>query len=261
MRTAGDEYTVATSDGAQRILGNVRRTDGEPMRDFLRAESGLSMRATFDELLAGASATIVIAASAWIVAAVLGLVLAVVANIGPRVIRQPLKGLILVLRSIPELIVFYFGLGALGLNIPPFVAAALGLGIATGAYAAEYYRGALMTVPPSQVDAGKSLGLSALGVMRLVVIPQAFPVVVPPLANAFIGLLKNATLASAVGAPEILYRARNVISRTGDIGSTVMLVVLMYVVATLPLTRLVAILERRIQGQMRGHTEALRWTR
>jgi len=222
------------------------------------------MRATFDELLAGASATIAIAVGAWIVAAVLGLLLAVLADIGPRVMRLPLKGLILSLRSIPELIVlylFYFGLGAFGLNIPPLVAAALGLGIATSAYAAEYYRGALMTVPVSQVDAGTSLGLSALGVMRLVVIPQALPVVVPPLANAFIGLLKNATLASAVGAPEILYRARNVISRTGDIGSTVALVVLMYVVATLPLTRLVAILERRIQAQMRGHTQALRWAR
>jgi len=222
------------------------------------------MRATFDELLAGASATITIAVGAWIVAAVLGLLLAVLADIGPRVIRQPLKGLILVLRSIPELIVlylFYFGLGALGLNIPPLAAAVLGLGIATGAYAAEYYRGALMTVPASQVAAGTSLGLSALGVMRLVVIPQALPVVVPPLANSFIGLLKNATLASAVGAPEILYRARNAISRTGDIGSTVVLVVVMYVIATLPLTRLVAILERHIQGHMRGHTEPLRWAR
>jgi His/Glu/Gln/Arg/opine family amino acid ABC transporter permease subunit len=222
------------------------------------------MRATFDELLAGASATIAIAVGAWIVAAVLGLLLAVLADIGPRVMRQPLKGLILSLRSIPELIVlylFYFGLGAFGLNIPPLVAAALGLGIATGAYTAEYYRGALMTVPTSQFDAGTSLGLSALGVMRLIVIPQAFPVVVPPLANAFIGLLKNATLASAVGAPEILYRARNEISRTGDISSTVVLVVLIYLVTTLPLTRLVAILERRIQAQMRGHTQELRWGR
>jgi ABC-type amino acid transport system permease subunit len=106
-----------------------------------------------------------------------------------------------------------------------------------------------MTVPSTQREAGLSLGLSRLGVLWWVVIPQVVPFVVPPLLNAFVGLLKTATLAAAVGAPEVLYRAQNEMNRSGRITLVVAAVILLYVGVTMPLTRVVAILERRVRSR------------
>ena len=71
--------------------------------------------------------------------------------------------------------------------------------------------------------------------------------VVPPLLNAFVGLLKTATLAAAVGAPEILYRGQNEMNRTGQIVLVVAVIIGLYVLVTMPLTRAVAVLERRVR--------------
>src|SRR2546426_176499 len=79
---------------------------------------------------------------------------------------------------------------------------------------------------------GLSLGLSRLQVMRLVVLPQTTPFLIPPLLNTFIGLLKTATIASAVGAPEILYRGQAIISRSGIIIPVALSVIGLYVVVT-----------------------------
>ena len=71
---------------------------------------------------------------------------------------------------------------------------------------------------------------------------------VPPLLNSFVGLLKTATLAAAVGAPEILYRGQNAMSRTGQIVLVMGLIIALYVIVTMPLTRAVAVLERRLRS-------------
>jgi ABC-type amino acid transport system permease subunit len=85
-----------------------------------------------------------------------------------------------------------------------------------------------------------------------VVIPQVVPFVVPPLLNAFVGLLKTATLAAAVGAPEVLYRAQNEMNRSGHITLVVAAVILLYVGVTMPLTRVVTVLERRVRRRARA---------
>jgi ABC-type amino acid transport system permease subunit len=128
------------------------------------------------------------------------------------------------------------------------VAAIVTLGVTESAFTAEYYRAGFMTVPDSQREAGQSLGLSALGVFRLIVIPQTIPFVMPPLLNAFVGLLKTATLAAAVGAPEVLYRGQNDMTRTGLIVPIVIAIIGLYMLVTIPLTRAVARLERRARA-------------
>ena len=79
--------------------------------------------------------------------------------------------------------------------------------------------------------------------------PQVVPFVAPPLLNAFVGLLKTATLAAAVGAPEALDRAQNEMNRSGRITLVVAAVILLDVRVTMPLTRVVAILERRVRSR------------
>jgi His/Glu/Gln/Arg/opine family amino acid ABC transporter permease subunit len=207
------------------------------------------------ELLTGATTTGLIAFGAWVVAALLGLLIAVVRNLRPPIIGGVLDGAVIVLRSVPQLIVVYllfFGLGAIGLRLGGIVAVILALGITDAAFTAEFYRGGLRTVPERQREAGLSLGLSRLQVMRLVVLPQTIPFLIPPLLNTFIGLLKTATIASAVGAPEILYRGQAIISRSGIIIPVALSVIGLYVIVTWPLTQLVAVLESRVRARGRA---------
>jgi His/Glu/Gln/Arg/opine family amino acid ABC transporter permease subunit len=202
------------------------------------------------ELLRGAGVTLQIACGAWLVGSSLGLVLAVLRDLGVPAIKSAQSALLIALRSVPQLVILYllfFGLGAIGIQINSILAAILALGVTDAAFAAEYYRAGFMTVPWTQREAGFSLGLSRAGVLARVVIPQTIPFVVPPLLNSFVGLLKTATLAAAVGAPEILYRGQNAMSRTGQIFLVMGLVIGLYVVATMPLTRAVAVLERRMR--------------
>jgi His/Glu/Gln/Arg/opine family amino acid ABC transporter permease subunit len=205
----------------------------------------------FYDLVRGGVVTVEIAISAWAVAAAMGLVLAVLRDLGGAAVRTLVVSLITMLRSLPQLVVLYllyFGVGALGVNVNSLVAAILALGITESAFTAEYYRAGFMTVPDSQREAGRSLGLSALGVFRLIVMPQTIPFVVPPLLNAFVGLLKTATLAAAGGAPEVLYRGQNDMTRTGLIVPIVIVIIGLYVLVTIPLARAVAFLERRARA-------------
>jgi His/Glu/Gln/Arg/opine family amino acid ABC transporter permease subunit len=195
--------------------------------------------------------TLEIAFGSWLVAVVLGLALAASRDLGHWAVRIPLVVLVTVLRSVPQLIVLYilfFGLPAVGVQIGSLTAAILGLGVTEAAFTAEYYRAGFMTVPETQRDAGSSLGMSRFAIMRLVVVPQAVPYVVAPLLNTFVSLLKIATLAAAVGAPEILYQAQQIYNINGEIVGVMALVIVIYIVVTIPLTRGVALLDKRIRS-------------
>jgi His/Glu/Gln/Arg/opine family amino acid ABC transporter permease subunit len=209
------------------------------------------MGATVADLLRGGVVTLKIASGAWVVGAVLGLALAVLQDLGLAPVKIFQASLTITLRSVPQLVILYllyFGLGAVGIQINSILAAILALGVADAAFTAEYYRAGFMTVPWTQREAGFSLGLSRMGVLMRVVVPQTIPFVVPPLLNSFVGLLKTATLAAAVGAPEILYRGQNDMSRTGEIVLVVTIIMGLYVVVTMPLTRAVAVMERRLRS-------------
>ena len=203
-------------------------------------------------ILPGAVVTIEIAVGAWLVSATLGLVLAVMRDTRQPLLTVPVSLSVEVLRAIPQLVVLYivfFGLGGVGINLDSLTAAIVGLGIADAAFSAEYYRAGFLTIPATQRDAGVSLGLKSLQVTRFVIIPQIIPFVIPPLLNSFVGLMKSATLASAVGAPEILYGGRNYMETTGHVAPAAVAIMGLYIVATLPLTRVVRNLEKRIRSR------------
>ena len=204
----------------------------------------------FVDLLQGGVVTLQIATGAWVLGAMLGLALSISVDLGHGLTRVAVTAVSTILRSVPVLVilyVLYFGLGYVGLNLSSLLAAILGLGIAESAFLAEYYRAGIMTVPHAQRDAGASLGLSRFGVLRHVVIPQTVRFMTPPLLNSFAGLLKTATIASAIGAPEILYRGQADMQRVGHLLAISALVIIIYVVFTVPLTRFVGVLESRVQ--------------
>lgn len=94
--------------------------------------------------------------------------------------------------------------------VTPFLAAILGLGINQGAYTSEVVRAGILSVDEGQTEASKALGLTSGATMRTVVLPQAMRVILPPIGNEVIGMLKTTSLASAIGASEVLNQAQHI---------------------------------------------------
>ena len=92
----------------------------------------------------------------------------------------------------------------------PFVAALLGLGINQGAYTSEVVRAGMLSVDIGQYEAAQAIGMTRLRALRRIILPQAMRVVIPPLGNEFIGMVKLTSLASVIQYPEVLHNAENI---------------------------------------------------
>ena len=158
-------------------------------------------------------------------------------------------------RGIPALItIFGFGIMlpiAMKVKIPggPVGAATLGLIVVSSAYMAETIRAGIQAVPKGQTEAARSLGMSSGRTMFFIVLPQGFRIIIPPLTNEFVLLLKDTSLFFVIGATPLTYElttyARNGLSTYANATPMVM-AALLYLVVTIPLTRLTAWLERRM---------------
>ena len=124
---------------------------------------------------------------------------------------------------------------------------ALTLGINSGAYVAEIFRGGLMSVDSGQNEAGRSLGLNYLDTMRFIVVPQAFKNVLPALGNEFITLFKDTALINIIGGKELVYAAQAVGSKTYDVMYPYLGIAVIYLVMVMLLTWLQGKLERRLR--------------
>ncbi|MGQ0548645.1 MAG: amino acid ABC transporter permease [Armatimonadota bacterium] len=111
--------------------------------------------------------------------------------------------------------------------------AIIGLAVGYGAYLAEIYRAGIESIPRGQMEAARSMGLTYGQAMRFVILPQALRVVLPPLGNDFIALLKDSALASAIAVPELTQAGRLLSSRTFRAFETYNMVALLYLVMTL----------------------------
>jgi aspartate/glutamate/glutamine transport system permease protein len=127
-----------------------------------------------------------------------------------------------------------------------FNAAVLGLILYHAAYVGEIVRGGLLGVDKGQIEAARSLGLSYLGMLRYVQLPQTFRSVIPPLGNIAIALVKNTSLAATIGLAELLRAAEIVESRTFRAEEAFGAVALLFLTLTVPLGFAVNWLERRL---------------
>ncbi len=129
-------------------------------------------------------------------------------------------------------------------------AGVLALVVVSAAYMAETLRAGIQAVPKGQVEAAKSLGMSGFWAMISIVLPQALRIVIPPLTNEFVLLLKDSSLLAIVGASaserELTTLSRDTLTESSN-GTPLLVAAVMYLIITLPLTRLVARLERRTQ--------------
>lgn len=148
---------------------------------------------------------------------------------------------------LPVLVFVYSGLPKAGLRLPTaFESAVAGLGVYTAAFVAEVVRAGLQSIHRGQIEAALSLGMSFPQMVRLVLLPQAFRMMIPPLGTVFIALVKNTSIASAIAVEELLYQAEFIIGRTFA-DWPMLLAFLLYLVITVPMSGLVNLLERRLR--------------
>jgi polar amino acid transport system permease protein len=125
-----------------------------------------------------------------------------------------------------------FGVVSTVAIMTPMMTAIVGLSINEGAYLAEVIRGGILSVDNGQTEAGSALGMSRWRTMRLVILPQAMPAVLPNLGNSAIGLLKTSSLASLVSYPELVNRAQSLYFVNGRVMEILLVVAFWYLVAT-----------------------------
>ena len=162
-----------------------------------------------------------------------------------------------VIRGTPllvQILFVYFALPVLvpGLNLPDFAAAVVALGLNVGAYNAEAIRAGLLAVPRGQTEAAKALGLGRVHVFMDVVFPQAFKISLPPLVSNFVALLKDSSLAYAIGVVELTNVGNRIQSATFQPIATLSTVAVTYLLLTTLVTQISNAVEYRFDVEGRS---------
>jgi len=152
------------------------------------------------------------------------------------------------IRGIPllvQLFYIYFALGKF-LNIQGMVAAVVAMAICYGAYMGEIFRAGIQSIPKGQMEAAIALGMSRGQAIRLIILPQTMRVILPAIGNEFIALLKDSSLVSVLAISDLLRRGREFASTSFLYFESYTMVALVYLVFTLFLSRMVAVMEERM---------------
>jgi general L-amino acid transport system permease protein len=120
-----------------------------------------------------------------------------------------------------------------GAVTPEFIAVTMGLTIYTAAFVAEIVRSGIQAVPRGQSEAANSLGLSRAQNLRLVLLPQAMRVIIPPVTNQYLNLTKNSSLAVAIGYPDLVSISNTTLNQTGRAVECILVMMTVYLVLSL----------------------------
>ncbi|MBV9276125.1 MAG: ABC transporter permease subunit [Verrucomicrobia bacterium] len=191
------------------------------------------------------------------VAMFVGLILVVLRLFAPFPLRWLATGYIEIIRGTPlliQLLFIFYGLPHVGIRLSPFLAGVAGLGLNYAASEAENYRAGLLSVPNGQWQAALALGLSRAKALRLIIVPQAIRLVLPPLTNDFIALLKDSSLVSALTLVELTGAYNRLATQTFDYFGAGLLIALIYLLLGLPFVRIARWVEKgasagRISGR------------
>jgi polar amino acid transport system permease protein len=201
----------------------------------------------FPAIMQGMAVTIEIAAAVVLTGISLGLLLAMVRSF--RLL--PVSALIVlfadIFRALPPLVLIllvYFGLPNVGINLPSFAVLWLVLSLVLAAFCEEIFWAGILSVPKGQWEAARSTGLGFLGTLIHVVLPQALRLTVPPITNRTIAITKNTALGTVIGVGEILNQATTAQSFSGN-ATPLMMGAIAYVMLFIPVVALGRFLETR----------------
>ncbi len=196
--------------------------------------------------------------SFWLACAI-GMVVALVHMAHIRALNFLAKLYIGFFRGVPVLVILYwiyFALPEMGyefLVLSSYTAAVLGLGIHGGAFLAEIFRSGIESLHKGQMEAALSVGMTPAKAMAYIILPQAIRVVLPPIANYAVGLLKETALCSIIAAPELMLRAKDLASSSFLPMHAFVLSAIFYYMMSFPMMRAVEYLEVKMgAGQRAG---------
>lgn len=201
-------------------------------------------------LLRGTVITIQLTVLILIFGLILGLILAFGETYGNKLIQRLTALYGKVIRSIPELVLLllvFYGLPNLGFRIRPFNAAVLGLGIRASAYMAQIFRGTFKSVSTDQITAAYSIGMGKYKTFFYVIFPQAIRSFIPPFANEYAIILKDTSLAYAIGVAELLRQGQYIIAVEYDPLTIFLMIAVIYFVLTFGVTRLLKLIEYKLK--------------
>lgn len=207
------------------------------------------------ELLHGLYVTLLMTLLAMVIGSVTGLALAVLRMSRRRSVAVPVSLYIDFWRTTPILIqifwMFFVLPRLIGVEYDIFVAATLAIGLNTGAFLAEVFRAAIAAVPRGQWDAGRVLGLSSLKIFRIIILPQAVKIVLPPYAAMTMLTLKGTSIAAIIGVLELTKVGQLITVRTFQPVEVLIVVGIMYFVVIYPIGIYAERLERRLRADER----------
>ena len=201
----------------------------------------------FPAIMKGVAVTIEIAVAVVVTGILLGLALAVVRSFRVLAINALIVIFVDMFRALPPLVLvllLYFGLPNTGINLPSFAVLWLVLSLVLAAFAEEIFWAGILSIPKGQWEAARSTGLSFLGTLTYIVLPQAIRLTVAPLTNRTIAITKNTALGTVIGVGEILNQATTAQSFSGN-ATPLMMGAIAYVVLFIPVVVLGRFLESR----------------
>lgn len=212
------------------------------------------MQNAWPELFKGLAVTLELAVLSAFFSIVVGLVVAILRWFDSPTLNIFLIAYVDIFRSIPMIVlmvVIYYALPYLGITLVSMTATVVALSLGYGAYMSESFRCGIECVHYGQIEAARALGLTRMQTMRLVVLPQAYRVVIPPLTGNVVAMLKDTAVASTVASPELLKRAKEVY--IGKANPTALVAAAaIYLVILVPLTRLANALENRVRAKVQA---------
>ena len=216
---------------------------------------------TVPAIVSGVVNTVIMSVLAMALGIILGVIVAIMRMSPNPVLRSTAAIYVWLFRGLPAILqlLLWFNLALVFpvIGIPglfeartvdvmtPFVAALLGLGINQGAYTSEVVRAGLISVDAGQYEAAQSIGMTRLLSLKRIILPQAMRVVIPPLGNEFIGMIKLTSLASVIQFSEVLHNAENIYYANSRVIELLIVAGLWYLAIVSVLTPLQILLERR----------------
>lgn len=202
-----------------------------------------------DMYLEGFKYTVMSSIVALIGSFILGIIMAVMRIAPIRFLNWFGTAYVEFIRNIPLVLiafVFYFAFPVIGVTLNGFVAGTSALTVYTAAFIAEAIRAGIMSVPKGQMEAARSSGLTYVQAMYYVVLPQAIKIVIPPLGNQFLNLVKNSSILGIIAGTDLMYQGDLISTRTLVTFDVYIFVGLFYLLLTVPLSMLVRYFEKRL---------------
>jgi len=199
-------------------------------------------------LLRGLAVTLELSAAVILLGSTIGYLGGLSLEYGPKPLWAAVRVYVDTLRGIPVLVLLFavfYGLPIIGIQIGAFGAGVVALSAFAGAHMTEVVRGGIASIPRTQGDAAKAIGLEFWERLRWVILPQAVRRILPPWVNTAVELVKGSSLVSLIGVVELLLATQQVVGRTFIVIPTYTLAGLMYFVVNYGISRLGALVERR----------------